>query len=188
MLDKDRLLKEFRESFRKFLDDTRGESQLQIILRGHLYIESEILSLLNLALKHPKYILGKNFSFENKLNLAVALGLIAEENIHAYKKLNKIRNNFAHELGYELTEKDFNDFISTFSRELKDHYDYHTAFDYLFETNLTSKFRSAIAVLWIHLRFLIQVYEIDRRIEFYDKQIEDVNNKIQAELRKKETK
>ncbi|MEH7474541.1 hypothetical protein V7158_22740, partial [Priestia megaterium] len=83
------LMEQLLKDLENFTHDTRGENDLQVILRGHLYIEREIAKLLTTALEEPDVILDDNrFMFTNKLNLAVALGLIPKENKKAYEKIN----------------------------------------------------------------------------------------------------
>lgn len=96
--------KEFQRDFKKFFDDTKGEDQLQVIIRGHLYIEHEIDKLLHKKLKHPEHVFTNNFMFNGKLNWSLALGLIPDEHKTAYSKFNTIRNKFAHNLNYQLTK------------------------------------------------------------------------------------
>ncbi|PHA61734.1 hypothetical protein [Bacillus wiedmannii] len=113
------MLKEFKEVTSKFMEDTEGENELQVILRGHLYLENEIERLLRFVLVEPDFILTERFMFMNKVNLAFALGLIPKDRIAGYKKINKIRNEYAHKLDFEITEKDASDILSVLPKEVK---------------------------------------------------------------------
>lgn len=75
------------EQVREFLTVTDGEDSLQIVLRGHLYVEYELERLLRHNIENPDSILTNRFMFMNKLNLATALGLLPESK----KRLIKIK-------------------------------------------------------------------------------------------------
>lgn len=174
-------LEEFVEDINIFLEDTKGENPLQIILRGHLYIEHEIVSLLRLELKDPDFIL-KGLMFENKLKLAVALGIMPKESFSVYKRLNEIRNKYAHQLEYELTEQDFTNFTQLFrggsleiSKEslLKKE-----------EANIILKMRDAISLLWANTRILSAELKGKKRkeeigLELFEEQRKKVQLKSQ---------
>lgn len=110
MIDKD---------VQEFMDATNDEGELQIILRGQLYIEHEIEKLLRLRLVEPQIYFRSNPMFNSKLNLVVALGLLPKNKMSAYDKLNKLRNKFAHELRYKVTEEQMDVLVSVMDAELK---------------------------------------------------------------------
>ena len=172
--DVEKKLEEFSKGFRKFLDDTRGENQLEVVIRGHLYVESELDNLLKLKLKEPRFLFENSFMFNSKLKTALALGLIKGEEKSAYSKLNKLRNDFAHNLNYELTEKDFNDIFSGLSSGRREEYDIITANDTLSD-DLLIKFRILISVLLMHLKHAVQTYELTEHQEFIDMKIKYSN-------------
>ncbi|MCQ6529896.1 hypothetical protein [Bacillus mycoides] len=71
----------------EFMDATKGENELQIVLRAHLYIEYEIEKMLRNYFVEPKIFLDKNPSFSSKLNLVVALGLLPKDKMNPYEKI-----------------------------------------------------------------------------------------------------
>lgn len=122
-IDKKKLneqIDEYIETIKDFIEYTKSEDFMGIILRGHLYIENELNTLIKNALINPDAIVLPYFS--TKLDAAFSMGIIEERWYGAFKKLNKIRNKYAHDLGYEFTEKDYEDLVSTLSKEDKEEF------------------------------------------------------------------
>lgn len=166
-------LEDLSKGFDSFVKDTRGENELQVIIRGHLYVENEIDNLLKLKLEKPQHLYDSNFMFYSKLKTALALGLIAEENKNAYIRLNKIRNNFAHNLNYELTENDFTDLYGVFNSTYRERYKFITNSNPLLsERTLLHKFKELIFILWFELKYAVQTYELNKKRNYLTKQIE----------------
>ncbi|MED3038590.1 hypothetical protein P4313_26950 [Bacillus tropicus] len=103
----------------EFMKATNEEDELQIVLRGHLYIEHEIERLLRNHLVKPDAILSDRFMFMSKLNLAVALGLLSDDEKKPYKILNDLRNDYAHELNYKMTGKALRRLVQSMNKEIK---------------------------------------------------------------------
>ena len=57
-----------------------------------------------------------------KLDLANSLGLLADEVYRPLNKFNGIRNSYMHDINYIFNEKEFDDFLSVFSKEYKQTY------------------------------------------------------------------
>lgn len=89
---------------RQFLMHISVDAPLEIVLRGHLWVESSLIRVLEEVLPHPEAIDLARFSFPQKLSLAVALGLVQPEYASAYLKLNALRNRVAHDLFSAITE------------------------------------------------------------------------------------
>jgi len=162
----------------QFEHDTNGEDALQIILRGHLYIEREITALLKFRLEEEDHeeIFTSRFLFYSKLNWAVALGLIKRENKLAYKNLNDIRNSYAHELGFQLDDKRVNDVVSAMSRGMRE--EYKKKLREYPEKNAVIKVKLAISVLWHDLKKIVHGYEEEKRKEFLLDELKIVNQLI----------
>jgi hypothetical protein len=75
-------------------------------MRGHLYVESRLIQLIEDALPDPGAIDLSRLSFRIKLDLAVALKLISETNKLGYIQLNALRNQMAHNVDAEPTKID----------------------------------------------------------------------------------
>lgn len=78
-----------------------GSPELTFILRGHLLIERTIETLITEKLVKPKKLFDNHrVTFEMKVNLADAMGLLPPAYVDAAKALNKIRNSYAHREDY----------------------------------------------------------------------------------------
>ena len=81
-----------------------GTGELSPILKGHLFIERVLETLISQNISNPSALFSKHrLSFELKIDLARALGLLTEKYVSAFKALNKIRNNYAHQASYKVT-------------------------------------------------------------------------------------
>lgn len=79
------------------------EEELSPILKGHIFIEKVLETLISKHLVEPKALFKNTRSFELKLDLALAMGLIDTKHYSAFKAINKIRNNYAHKHDYKVT-------------------------------------------------------------------------------------
>jgi len=84
--------------------------ELNSLLKGHLFIERILDTLIKKALQKPEILYNKQqLTFSFKVNLAASLGVLPEEYWGPIKALNKIRNNYAHDLNYQVTINELND-------------------------------------------------------------------------------
>ena len=159
-------IKQFKEelklAIKEFMKYTESEDYMGVILRGHLYIENELTQLIQKILIKPDKISLPYFS--TKLDAAYALGAIDDEWYGAFKKMNKIRNKYAHDLGYEFVEEDFSDLISTLSKDAKYEYvknlareeilnDFRKAIDgNTYETTLKDRLRLLFSDFMIYIK------------------------------------
>lgn len=169
----------------EFMKATNEEDELQIILRGHLYIEHEIEKLLRNYLVEPKYVLGSRSMFMNKLNLATALGLISVSKRNSYKKLNDLRNAYAHELNYKMTEEDLNKLVDSMDEDLNGdvfNKEWNEKKEMSDEKRTLLKLKRFMLSLWVYVSQ--QVYKLS--LDEYHKRIKEIkssymepdNNKI----------
>jgi hypothetical protein len=77
----------YSERERQFLAHISIDAPLEIVLRGHLWVESSLIRLIEEVLPHPEAIDLARFSFPQKMGLGVALGLVRSEYASAYLKL-----------------------------------------------------------------------------------------------------
>jgi len=70
----------------------------EAIIRGHLWVQSAIIQYVETELANPNDIDLARMDFSVLVDLAIALGLIVKEDSSGYKKLNGLRNRFAHNL------------------------------------------------------------------------------------------
>ncbi|MFD0960977.1 hypothetical protein [Paenibacillus chungangensis] len=167
----------FEEELNKFLEDANGESELVIILKGHLYIENQLDNLLKKSLVYPEIILDKRMRFVDKTRLAVAMGLIPRPEIHPILRLNDIRNAFAHNLSYQLNERDIFKVNDSFSKRQKQNYQqYKDKHKEKFE--LIENLKLSIFTVWITILedFLIPS-DLRNKLEMYRQWMKDQKKK-----------
>lgn len=81
-------------------------SPVEVLLRGHLWIEHFFEQILATSLQRPAEIALDQMSWRGKLNLCAALGILGEDQTRALHKVNKMRNRLAHELAGEPARDD----------------------------------------------------------------------------------
>ena len=79
------------------------KESLSKILIGHLSIENKLDLILCSQMKNTTYFKSLNLRFSQKVDLALSLDLIPEELGLFIKKLNSVRNKYAHRMLYDLT-------------------------------------------------------------------------------------
>ncbi|MGG1167980.1 hypothetical protein [Bacillus cereus] len=167
------LHKKISKDAHEFMRVTNEEDELQIILRGHIYIEHEIERLLRNHLVEPDAILGDRFMFMSKLNLAVALGLISADKKIPYKKLNDLRNDYAHALNYKMTEKALRGLVQSMDKEIRGTVfkkEWNEKKEMSVEERNLLKLKRAMLSLWVYVSQLLHTLSIKE----YEKRIEEV--------------
>jgi hypothetical protein len=87
----------------------KDAQEISSILRGHLLIERTIETLITKKLTKPKKFFDNHrVTFEMKVNLADALGILPAPYVSAAKALNNIRNSYAHREDHKLTIAELN--------------------------------------------------------------------------------
>jgi len=81
-----------------------------IILKGHIFIEKVLETLISNNLSNPDALFKSRRSFELKVDIARAMGLINEKYVSAFKAINNVRNNYAHKHGYKVSIEDLSGF------------------------------------------------------------------------------
>lgn len=83
--------------------------ELSVVLRGHLLVERVIETLISNKMKNPdRFFRGHRPSFEMKVDLASALGVLPDAYCSAAKALSRIRNSYAHREDHSLTFEELN--------------------------------------------------------------------------------
>lgn len=167
------------EKFKKHLDE---KDALQIVIRGHLYVEAELLDLLgeSIAMVRPKAIDLGDLSFRKKIELAIALGLLAPENKRPFLELNALRNKVAHNLDLVISPDHIEKLYSSFS----------SFFKYLYGTK-PSSFRyykailkQCLAVMWIHLNHSrLEQHRLKQKSEEDHKKVVELLEKHKSQVR-----
>jgi len=87
-----------------------GTDEISPILKGHIFVEKILETLLSRNLENPQALFKSRRSFELKLDLARAMGLINEKYYSSFKAFNNIRNNYSHTHDYEVSFAELNGF------------------------------------------------------------------------------
>lgn len=86
-----------------------GSPEISSVLRGHLLVERTIETLIEKKLLKPKKLFGNHrLTFEMKVDLADAMGVLSAPYVGAAKALNNIRNAYAHREDHTITLEELN--------------------------------------------------------------------------------
>jgi len=115
---------EWHEFSAQLLTHLNVEDELSVVLRTHLYLEGELAALIAKCFMFPDLIDLDRYTYMQKVELVVALGMLAAEQAPALRKLNALRNRMAHRLGTTLSSNDVREFRNSLSvRDQKLHGD-----------------------------------------------------------------
>ena len=84
------------------------QDEMSPILKGHIFIEKVLETLISKFLKKPEAFFRSRRTFDLKLDLAFAMELLDEKHYSAFKAINRIRNNYAHTHDYEVSISEIN--------------------------------------------------------------------------------
>jgi hypothetical protein len=94
----------YPEYFQRFGDDIGRGTAFEVVLRGHLWVESELVRSLTQALPFPEVANLDRLSFPHKVALVAAHGLMREDEQPGFLRLNALRNQLAHTLEADVDE------------------------------------------------------------------------------------
>lgn len=97
-----------------------AEDEIGLIVRAHLYVEVGLNRLIESVLVNRNALKVADLKFSLKLRLARALGAIEENDQRACMVLNKLRNDFAHDLQSELTEQNESDLFKALGADMQE--------------------------------------------------------------------
>lgn len=138
----------FELQYNEFSADIDSDNPIQIILKGHLYIEHELTELLKRKLvDHTKLELDK-FKFSSLYRLVFALGLLPEEIYPVIKGINDLRNNCAHDLKYTFGTKECKRIEDAFSGGFKKQYMSFLSSSKKEQTNELVKLQMILFTVW----------------------------------------
>lgn len=90
-------------SMHDFLSDLMDNKILGLVIYGHLMIEALIVELIETIKEDNE---PWKMGFNEKVNFCIKKSLIPNCHRDIYNRLNAIRNNFAHSLGYKINYED----------------------------------------------------------------------------------
>jgi hypothetical protein len=128
--------------------------ELSVVLRGYLLIEQVIEALIAQKMKYPdRFFNNQRVTFEMKVDLASALGVLPETHLGAAKALNNIRNSYAHREDHSLSIDELNSLKIRWDKKQKQ------AFDMACTKGVEEAARLAIIFLnWSFLKLLPQAH------------------------------
>jgi hypothetical protein len=157
------------EYFDRFYDDVGNASAFEMVLRGHLWVEGELLRSLDAALPFPDRVDLSRVPFGSKVGLVAAHGLMHDDEQAGYRRLNALRNRMAHTLGEAVTEQDESDLINALGQR------HRQQVDAVCEQGLTRVFPHRLHYSLIALCVSLQV---DRQ------RMEDANERLRQSARR----
>ena len=111
------------------------------------------------ALKRPEEINIKQMNFATKLNILSALGLISKDLKASITKINRLRNEVAHNLNFDLGDNNFNDLKNNIPKIFK-----KIKIDGLGRASDPLRFNEALAFVLIQLEATRQVAKLEREM------------------------
>src|SRR6266851_7578602 len=87
----------------KYIANINSNDPLRIVLAGHLYIEAAFTALIEAVIPFPADLPVSKESFDRKIRLALALGILDPSEAAGYRALNDLRNDLAHGLPPHVT-------------------------------------------------------------------------------------
>jgi hypothetical protein len=84
----------------QFIKHLLAQDDVALIVRMHLYVEVLLERLIAASVENPG-ALGKRMSFDSKVKLASALGVLGDLE-SAVRAINEVRNKAAHDLNFQL--------------------------------------------------------------------------------------
>jgi len=154
-IDSDKVVQEF---LLEILDDVSDSDPFVFTIKGLVYLESLLLSIIEASFLDTSYLELDRIGFEKKVMICVSAGLIHKDVAPSLRKLARIRNQFAHQYHPSLTEGDELDFINILrqSERLR---------EMLLETEYgLSGVRNGFLVLYMYL--LGQIFKVAKNTEF----------------------
>jgi hypothetical protein len=88
------------------------DTSLEVLLRGHLWTETLINQLLEVAAVDYRALELDRIGFRQKVDVAQAFGLIQRRDGHALRAMNRIRSRLTHDLAAGPTSDDLRDLES----------------------------------------------------------------------------
>ena len=104
---------------KEFIELVKGIKDTELLLlKLHLHVERSLDLIIELYFENPKSLLKKGkFTFNQKLNLVEAMGVIDYKIIQSLYQLNKTRNNLSHRLDFRIDKNTITNIGSPLGKE-----------------------------------------------------------------------
>jgi hypothetical protein len=90
-----------------------------MVIRGHLYTDFGLNTLLETALRNPEAVDLSRLTFPTKVSLAVGIGVFAPEEAAPFLKFNALRNRLAHDLKAPIGERQVNELFGAMPTNMR---------------------------------------------------------------------
>lgn len=143
----EKIAQNFEAKLKLFTEDVECENPIQVILKGHLYIEHELRELLKNNLENPEVLDCDKLGFSQLVKIVFSLGLLPLELLETAKEINRIRNLCSHDLNFKFGVREYDELEKTFSAGFNEYYQ-------IFSTRLTKpnseleKLQMALFTMW----------------------------------------
>lgn len=106
-----------REQFKTRIS---SEDRWQQLLQAHLYLDHVLTQMLLEELANPSAIHTNRMGFAQKLQLIDAMGLLPPDLLSCVEFINGIRNKIAHDLEFQISEKEEQDLKNCTPKPLRE--------------------------------------------------------------------
>jgi len=89
---------------------------LSVVLKAHMLVENLIERLIASRLKKENILDERDFTFHLKIKLIESMNLLTEDLLVSIRRLNKIRNDLAHEIKTDFEQLDISDVLKCFEQ------------------------------------------------------------------------
>lgn len=101
----------------QFLNDLQREDEVGMVLRAHIHIEHAIIEILECVAPNYLYIDKVKLDYSRRVAIAVAFDAIRPDLYLPLINIGKLRNKFAHRLGYKIASQDVDSFVRAFAKD-----------------------------------------------------------------------
>lgn len=152
-----------------------SRSKTEMVLRGHLWIETALVGLIRATVERPEALSFDRMMFAQKLQIAHAIGAVHEPAMPWFRALNKTRNRLGHQLEGEPSDQQLREVAQQLSTHTRAVIKGIGEMDgTLIETPL-GEFR------WSVIAHLIEL-EHDRMLRTYERQYADTLNTFRLQV------
>lgn len=107
----------------RLAEAAESDDDFNIIVVGTTYCEAVTRRLLEQKLPHPDHIKWDAFGLASRVDLLLALGVLTQSSAYLVRKLNSLRNRFAHDIDAQIDEGEVDNLLSGMPTALRGHFD-----------------------------------------------------------------
>jgi hypothetical protein len=96
------------------------DDAVALMLKGHIYVESELRALLATMVKEPVFVDALPLKYRGMLEVAVRVGVMSKATSKAFFALDHLRNLIAHDAERDIVRADVLHIFETLTAEVKE--------------------------------------------------------------------